>query len=95
MAGEMEGELQKNGSKITSTLMVVGARTNLLGRPEIACLHLVNVINWINLEDKYENMYQGLRKLPEIFKIQMKNNSIPVCLQIPKKWDYAKQQRNN
>ena len=86
VAGEVQVQLGKGNLIMTSTLVVVeGAKTNLLGRPEIAHLKLIDVVNNVKVEDRYDDMYNGLGTLPETFRIQMKADARPVCLQIPRK----------
>ena len=87
--GEMNIDLvSSTGIETTSRVCILkGAKTNLLGKPEILEFGLVRQICKIGdqLKDKYPELFRELGELPDIFKIHLKEGSKPLCLHVPRR----------
>lgn len=64
-----------------------GGRDNLLGRPEIQKFGLIKSVYEVNanIERSHPSLFGKLGTLPDVFKIHLKDNSSPLCLQVPRR----------
>ena len=83
--------ISKRGQRIIARISVMkGNNSNLLGKPEIVKLGLVKTIQRVTrIEDemakKYPNLFKELGTLPDVFRINLREDSTPVCLQVPRR----------
>lgn len=76
------------GQEIASTAYVMkGARNNLLGKPEVHKLKIVRTICTVRspVEIKYPKLFANLGVLPDVFKINLKDDAQPLCLNVPRR----------
>ncbi|XP_067949910.1 uncharacterized protein [Watersipora subatra] len=90
--GESKIELiSKRGQRIIARISVMkGNNSNLLGKPEIIKLGLVKTIQRVTRKEdemakKYPNLFKELGTLPDVFRINLREDSTPVCLQVPRR----------
>lgn len=87
--GEMDIELvSSTGLETTGRVCILkGAKTNLLGKPEILQFGLVKGINRVedNIYNKHPKLFRELGELPDVFKIHLKEESSPICINVPRR----------
>ena len=65
------------GQKVSSTVYVMnGARNNLLGKPEVR--KTVRVVKE-EIQSRQRKLFSELGVLPDIFKISLNDNAVPLC----------------
>jgi len=90
--GEAEVDITRKGKSIKSRVSVVrGASRNPLGVDEIYRLNLIAVVNSLTTKDAsfnpfevYPKLFEGLGTMPETFKILLKQDTQPYCLDSPR-----------
>ena len=79
----------KRGTSTTASAFVVkGATNNLLGKQEIRELQIISVVCNVRKEtitDDFQDMFEGLGTLPEVFKINLKPYDQPYNLRVPRR----------
>ena len=64
-----------------------GAQNNLLGKPEIREFELVKSVRNVSevIEKKYPKLFGKLGVLPDVFRINLKEDAQPLCLNVPRR----------
>ena len=76
------------GQKVHSTVYVMkGARNNLIGKPEVRKLSLVKTVRLVidEVRSKHPKLFGKLGVLPDVFKINLKDDAVPLCLCVPRR----------
>ena len=90
--GECEIELMNKGLSIDALSFILkGANRNLLGIVEIRKLHLLAVVNSLvkcefkfNPFELFKELFQGLGTMPEVFRINQKDDTRPYKIWAPR-----------
>ena len=64
-----------------------GGRNNLLGRPEVRKFNLVRTVRLVKeeVQSKHPKLFRELGELPDVFRINLKDGAIPLCLNVPRR----------
>ena len=76
------------GQKVSSTVYVMkGARNNLLGKPEVRKFNIVKTVRVVKeeIQSKHPKLFGELGVLPDVFKINLKEDAVPLCLCVPRR----------
>ena len=76
------------GQAVTNTVYVMnGGRNNLLGRPEVRKFNLVRTVRLVKeeVQSKHPKLFRELGELPDVFRINLKDGAIPLCLNVPRR----------
>ena len=84
--GVLDAEIRVGERTAMGELYVIDkAPTNLLGAPEIDALGLIPKVYNVKIEEKFPKLYQTLGKLPEKYKIKLRDDAVPYALSVPRK----------
>ena len=89
VCGQFTGQLQRNTLQTTQEIYVVrGLHKPLLGRPAIEALNIAAFVNGVQLQDvvkQFPQLFTGLGRLKDSYKIKLRQEAIPFALSVPRR----------
>ena len=89
VCGQFTGQLQRNTMLTMQDVYVVkGLHKPLLGRPAIEALKIVAFMNGIQFQEvikRFPQLFTGLGRLKDSYKIKLKEGAIPFALSVPRR----------
>ena len=89
VCGQFNGQLKRNTLQTRQGIYVVrGLHKPLLGRPAIKALNIVAFVNGIQVHDimkQFSNLFTGLGRLKDSYKIKLTEGVEPFALSVPRR----------
>ena len=87
--GQFSGRLNRNDTEVKQDIFVIhGLQKALLGRPAIECLKIVSQVEQVQTTDtidRFPQLFSGLGRLKERYKIKLRSDAKPFALSTPRR----------